>query len=63
MTWELEENIPKHLLEEFLSGVQPVACDKTMTSGIGGVLHTLTVQHSSMSVNRSSGSSAAHSER
>lgn len=47
VTWEAEENIPHHLIEEFLSGAHPAACDTKMHSGVGGVMYTLTVQQHS----------------
>lgn len=50
VTWELQESIPQHLIDEFMSGAQPVACDNTVTSGVGGVLHTLTVRHDQQSL-------------
>ena len=35
------------LIDEFLAGTKPVACD--IASGIGGVIHTLSIQHNSQS--------------
>ena len=38
-------NIPQLLIDEFLAGTKPVACDTEVASGIEGVIHTLSIQH------------------
>ncbi len=45
-TWEPEEELLPSLIMEFESGAQLVVSDCRVTSGVGGVTHTLTVSSS-----------------